>query len=180
MVEEDSLTLYSRYKKEFFTKNEDYFTNEFIRGTPDIIFHDDSLVIDIKSSWDIFTFFRNLAGDIKSIYYWQLQAYMALTGMKRARLAYCLIDTPAPLIHAQKRKMMYDMGLRDIDDNMNLDFMNACAEIDKLSIYDDMPLNEKVLEIEVERNDHDIERMYERIIQCRKYMNEHLFNNIAA
>lgn len=180
MVEEDSMTLYSRFKKEFYKKNEKYFTNDFLRGTPDIIDYDQSLIIDIKSSWDIFTFYRNLAGDLKNIYYWQLQAYMALTGMKRAKLAYCLIDTPAPLIHAQKRKLMYDMGLRDIDDNMNLDFMKGCEEIDKLSIYDDIPMDEKVLEIYVERNDHDIERMYERIVQCRKYMNENLFNKVVV
>lgn len=181
MVEEESITQFCLFTGVFYKKNEEWFPNEYICGTPDII--DEEVVIDIKSSWDIFTFFRTTQNDIKEIYYWQLQAYMALTGCKKAKLAYCLVNTPDSLIQAQKRKLMYDMGLRDTDDTMNADLIKGCEEIDKLSIYDDIPREEKIFEIEVERNDEDIEKMYERVIACRKYMNQYLFktvNEIAA
>ena len=59
LVEEDSITLYSRVMKKFFKKNESKLSNEFIKGTPDLYtgleITEADLVIDIKSSWDIFS-----------------------------------------------------------------------------------------------------------------------------
>jgi hypothetical protein len=170
MVEEDSLTLYSRYKKEIYFKNEEHFSNDFIKGTPDIILED--MIIDIKSSWDIYTFFRSGHSKLNKLYYWQLQSYMALTGKKEAMLAYCLINTPDMLIQDEKRRLQYKMG---VIDDANLDFQKACDELDRLMIYDDIQMNEKVMEIHVKRNDSDIERLYERVQDCREYMNEYLF-----
>jgi hypothetical protein len=166
MVEEDSLTLYSRFKKEIFMKNEERFFNDFICGTPDLV--EKNEVIDIKSSYDIFTFFKSKE-DINKSYYWQLQAYMCLTGKKTSTLAYCLINTPDCLIQDEKRRLGFKMN---IIDDVNKDYVEACIEIDRLMIYDDLPLEEKVHEVTIERNDKDIERMYERVEQCRKYMNE--------
>jgi hypothetical protein len=171
LVEEDSLTLYSRYKKEFYLKNETHFNNEFIKGTPDIITKH-GMIIDVKSSWDIYTFFRNNAKSLNKNYYWQLQGYMALTGCKISMLAYCLVNTPDMLIQDEKRRLQYKMGV--IDDS-NKTFEEACAEIEKLSIYDDIPLSEKVIEIEIKRDDSDIERLYQKIKDCREYMNKNLF-----
>jgi hypothetical protein len=172
MVEEDSLTLYSRHKKRFFKKNVARLQNEFIIGTPDII--TEPAVIDIKSSWDIFTFFRNNNPDkLNKTYYWQLQGYMALTGIKNALLVYCLVNTPDILIGDEKRKLSYKMGVIDGDNDKT--FIQACAELDRLMIYDDIPMEERVYEIFIERDDAAIERLYSRIKDCRKYMNENLF-----
>lgn len=172
MVEEDSLTLYSRHKKRFFKKNVESMSNEFIKGTPDII--TDTVVIDIKSSWDIFTFFRNNNPDkLNKMYYWQLQGYMALTGRKNALLVYCLVNTPEILIGDEKRKLSYRMGV--IDSSVDKTYIEACAEIDRLMIYDDIPMEERVFEIFIERDDAAIERLYSRIKDCRAYMNEYLF-----
>lgn len=170
MVEEDSLTLYSRYKKQFYKKNELVFQNEFISGTPDIVLTDE--IIDIKSSWDIYTFFRSKQ-KVNKLYYWQLQSYMALTNTKKATLAYCLINTPDILINDEKRRLMYKMGVIDT----SKDFETACNEIDLAMTYDDIPINEKIIEIEILRNDEDIERLYQKVIECRQYMKTYLFND---
>lgn len=171
MVEEDSLTLYSRFKKEIFFKNESHFSNEFIKGTPDIVTKH-GMVIDVKSSWNIYTFFRNNATSLNKMYYWQLQGYMALTDCKVSTLAYCLVNTPDMLIQDEKRRLQYKMGV--IDDS-NKTFEEACQDLDKLMVYDDIPLSEKVIEIEIKRNDSDIERLYQRVKDCREYMNKSLF-----
>jgi hypothetical protein len=73
-VEEDSITLYSEYKNRFYKKNENRFSNEYIAGTPDIIL--DNEVIDIKSSYDIFTFYDSKTGGLNKNYYWQLQGHI--------------------------------------------------------------------------------------------------------
>jgi len=176
MVEEDSITLFSRVNKTFYRKNEEKILGLYIAGTPDL-FTGDSItsaesIVDIKSSWDIFTYFRTRAKDMNKMYYWQLMGYMALTGAKTATLAYCLVNTPDTIINDEKRKLSWKMGL--IDD-ANPDFQKACEDIDRLSIYDDIPLNERVYTIQVERDEAAINAIYERVIACREWMNENLF-----
>lgn len=174
-VEEDSITLFSRVNKEFFTKNEKHLSNDYIKGTPDL-FQGASIdnadkIIDIKSSWDIFTYFRTRGKDMNKLYYWQLTGYMALTGAQSATLAYCLVDTPDTLLNDEKRKLHWKMGL--IDDN-HPDFIEACEEIDKLGKYGDIPLKDRVYTIHVERNESDINRIYQRVMEAREWMNNNL------
>ena len=175
-VEEDSITLFSRVNKEFFTKNEKHLSNDYIKGTPDL-FQGASIdnadkIIDIKSSWDIFTYFRTRGKDMNKMYYWQLMGYIALTGAQSATLAYCLVDTPDTLLNDEKRKLHWKMGL--IDDN-HPDFIEACEEIDKLGKYDDIPLKDRVYTIHVDRNESDINRIYQRVMEAREWMNNNLF-----
>lgn len=163
MVEEDSLTLYSRHKKKFFKKNTETLSNDFIVGTPDII---TDKIIDIKSSWDIYTFFRNKFGKINKMYYWQLQGYMALTGLEKATLAYCLIDTPDILINDEKRKLSYKMGIIDSSPDYEL----ACLELEKAMTFSDIPMDDRIIEINIERNEEDINSLYEKVKLCREYL----------
>lgn len=81
----------------FILKNEKYFEDDFFCGTPDLITDDE--VLDIKNSWDCFTFplFEN---EIPTKdYFYQLQIYMHLTGKKKARLVYVLLNTPEILTY---------------------------------------------------------------------------------
>jgi hypothetical protein len=73
-------------------KNEQFYENDYFCGTPDLIVND--TVFDIKCSWDCFTFplFEN---EIPTKgYYYQLQVYMELLGLKKAKLVYVLLNTP--------------------------------------------------------------------------------------
>lgn len=176
MVEEDSMTLYSRYKRKMYRKNQERFSNDYIAGTPDIVVVDGAapeLIIDIKSSWDIFTFMRNKHKDLNKQYYWQMQGYMALTGAKSAVLAYCLSNTPDQLIEGQKRTLWYQMGQPPQDSDLWLD---AEAEINRMAIYDDIDISERIIEINIERNDSDIEALYKKIGICRAWMQKELFS----
>lgn len=179
-VEEDSITLLSRVTKTFYKKNEERLNNEYITGLPDL-FRGDSIhtadhITDIKSSWDIFTFFRTQAKGLNKMYYWQLQGYMALTGAKNATLAYCLVNTPDVMIEDEKRRMLWKMGVLT---DQNPDYINACEELEASMRYDDIPMSERLYMIDIERNDADIEKMYQRVKDCRNWMNENLFMNIS-
>lgn len=171
LVEEDSITLYSRVTKTFHKKNEMPLSNEFIKGTPDLYIGDSidkaSFIIDIKSSYDIFTFFRNHNNELNSLYYWQVQGYMDLTGATSAAVVYCLVDTPDVIINDEKRRLMWKMGIATDE---NEDFKQACEELDRLMTYSDIPMNERVIEFFVERNQEDIDRMHQRVIKGREYL----------
>lgn len=173
LVEEDSITLYSRVTKKFYKKNETSIDNGFIKGTPDLYIGNSIKeavhIIDIKSSFDIFTFFRNINGNLNDMYYWQVQGYMALSGAKSASVAYCLVDTPAVIINDEKRKLMWKMGCATEE---NPEFIEACRELDRLLTYEDIPLHERLIEFQVERNDDDINLIYKKVEKARLHLQQ--------
>ena len=69
----------------FASKNDEYFEDDFFCGTPDVILEDK--IIDIKSSWDCFTFPLFEDEIPNKDYFYQLQVYMHLTGKKMAELS---------------------------------------------------------------------------------------------
>src|SRR5690606_33156233 len=87
---------------DFVLKNEQFFEDDNFCGTPDMITDDE--VIDIKLSWDCFTFPIFEKEIPTKDYYFQLQVYMHLTGKKRARLVYVLLNTPEEMHWEQQLK----------------------------------------------------------------------------
>lgn len=172
-VEEDAITLYSRVKKQFFKKNEEHLSNGYVKGTPDLFIGETiqtaNTIIDIKSSWDIFTFFRVKVKKINPLYYWQLQTYMALTGAKNAILAYCLVNTPDVFINDEKRRLFYKMNVATEENEL---FQEACEDLEKGMIYDDIPMHERVIQFEIERNEADIQRLYDKVKKARIVLSE--------
>lgn len=76
----------------FAIKNSKRFEDDYFTGEPDLLLSD--TVLDIKNSWD-FSTFPLFEDDIPTKgYYYQLQVYMHLTGIKKAKLVYVLLNTP--------------------------------------------------------------------------------------
>lgn len=163
LMEEDALELIGNVHNTIYIKNKETFSNDLIKGTPDYC---KKKLIDTKSSWDIFTFFKVV---VSKEYYWQLQGYMWLTGHEESILAYCLVDTPEHQIYKEQNSLAYNLGVIDRDNDKH--YLEACAEIEKLSIYSDIPDKERVREFPVKRNEEDLERLKERIPKWREYLN---------
>ena len=167
-VEEDSITLYSRARKKFLKKNSKKLSNDFIIGTPDLI--DGDAVVDIKSSWDIFTFFANIYKPLNKDYAWQIASYAELLGLKAGRLVYCLVDTPLHLVEAEKNKLKWKMGV--IDPDANPAYLEACEKIERNMLYDDIPIEIRYMEFTIALSDYKISDAYERIAVCRDFLNK--------
>jgi len=165
MVEEDSMTLYSRVTKTFYQKNTEVLENDFIIGTPDIIH--EGTIIDLKSSWSIHTFFQVLHKPVNKDYVYQINSYQWLAGCEIGKLVYVLVNTPDVLIENQKSKLRYKMGL--IDPEANPVYVDACATIDKNSIFDDIDIKERYIEFAVPPADQG--KVYDRIKECRNFLN---------
>jgi hypothetical protein len=168
LAEEDSFDLYTLVKDKLFIKNEKTFENDFFVGTPDIV--DGNLIVDIKTSWDLFTFFSVMGKSINKMYYWQLQSYMDLTGANEAKLVYCLVNTPFKLVEDQKKKLMWTMGV--IDPEADDAYLKACEQVDKNSIYDDIPIENKYIEFSIARDQSAIDKSHERVKFCRNFLNQ--------
>lgn len=178
--EEDSITLFCRVEKKFYIKNKTRLKNEFISGTPDLFdgstITSSNEIIDIKSSWDISTFLNNIDGPLNPIYYWQLQGYLALSGAKIGTVAYCLVNMSDDMILEEKRRLLYKMNVATEE---NTEYKKAAVELERNMVFDDIPVEERVLRFTVERNDSDIQRIYDKVVKCREFLvdfeTKHLF-----
>lgn len=200
-TEENSIDTVSRMTKKFFKKNEETLQNEFIKGTPDLFIGESidkaTHIRDTKSSYSIYTFHRSISKELPDLYYWQMQGYMALSGAQIANVDFCLNNTPQHLIQAELRKEGYKHNEGDVPnwialqiianhvyDRKTFDAMSdflGYLPIDDNSkaVYDgfiEVPLKERWFTFEVQRNDDDINALYKRIEQCRKWINERYFN----
>lgn len=174
MSEEDSIDLYSLVKKKMFAKNQHLLQNDFFVGTPDLYegesIQNADLVIDLKTSWDIFTFYNSMVKPLDKKYFWQLQAYMDLTGAKTAKLVYCLVNTPFKLVEDEKKKAMWRMGV--IDPDTDELYQTACNEIERNCNYDDIPVDRRYIEFTIERDQDKIDQAHERVQLCRNFLNQ--------
>lgn len=142
-------------------KNEKYFENDWLTGTPDIILND--RVTDIKNSWDCFTFPILDAELENSDYYWQVQGYMDLTGKESAQVVYILSDTPEHLVDDEIRRQGWKMGFIEIP----IEFED---EIRYKMAYTDIDPKLKIKVFDVPRNQPDIDKIHLQVEKCNLYI----------
>lgn len=171
-AEEDGITLYSLVSRKPFFKNEELFKNEFICGTPDIIF--DNCVRDIKCSWSMHTFFGTMHKAMNKDYIYQLNGYKALIGCDHAKLVYVLVNTPALILEQEKSKLRYKLGT--IDPDADGVYQMMAIEIDRNGTFDDIPKEERWIEFAVPELDgkdyKSLDEIYERVKECREFLNK--------
>lgn len=137
-VEDIAIDYYSEEKGlGFVLKNDQYFSDKFCHGTPDLIH--DGIVYDFKSSWDCFTF-PLFDTDPDKAYWMQLQIYMHLTGLKKAKLIYTLQNTPDEL------------------------------EWDEPKDYSELSSKYRIKEFDIEYDPEFIKSVEERVNLCREYI----------
>lgn len=166
-AEQDSIDLLSMYLKMPFSKNDKRFTNDFITGFPDII--DNDRIIDIKSSYDLWTFLGNIPDKLDSLYYWQMQSYMWLTNTKSAMITYCLVNTPLSIIEQEKYYLLKKM---DVISEESPEYVKEAMKIEFNMTFDDIDINERVLVFNVERNEDDILKIQHKVEKAREFLSE--------
>lgn len=173
-AEEAAIDLTSRLDKRLYIKHEGRLENEFLCGHPDIIVPDLETqepvkIIDVKCPYDIESFFYVLGRDLIPQYYWQIQGYMALTGAKTGEVHFCLVNTPDEIIEEEKYRLAKRLNAVTFE---SPDFKIAEKELINNLTFDDMPLEDRRIKFIVERNDEDIQRIYDRVEMCRQYLTE--------
>ena len=180
LVEDNSIQLFSIVDGNLYQKNEERIKNDFIIGTPDLYDGEDiyscNEIIDIKSSWDIFTFLSNVEEELPDTYYWQLMGYMALTGAKIGTIAYCLTNTPEEIVLQEKYNLLRNMNVVTEED---IKYKKEVEKLERNRYFDDIPIEERVLTISIDRNEDDIQKIYQRVEKCREFLaefeQEHLY-----
>jgi hypothetical protein len=148
----------------FIYKNEEQFSNEWVTGKPDV---NTDVLIDVKSSWDAFTFFdKVIENELNNKdYYYQLQGYMWLTDKQEALLCYCLIDTPLQIVEDEIRREHWKQNL--ISESSDLREF-----VEDKHTFMHIPKEKRVKTHVVKRDDEVIEAIKTRIEECNEYYNE--------
>lgn len=178
MMEEDAITLYSNLVGEFFVKNKERKSNEWIEGECDFPFERIRCIHDTKVSWDIFTFYRNLSKeDLVDEYDWQGQGYMWLWDYEKHKVIYTLLSTPPKLIRNEKDRLFKTwLGTQE-------EYEAACIELERKMTYEHIPPEERCIVFEIDRDENKIELIKEKVALAREflyeiYLNKRLFKNI--
>jgi hypothetical protein len=122
----------------FAIKNTKRYNDDFFTGEPDLLLSD--RVIDIKCSYDCWTFPLFEDGLTTDDYYYQVQVYMHLTKLKKASVVYVLLNTP---------ETPFSMEIS----------------------YDNVDIKYRIKRYDFEYNPEIIEKLKERVILAREYIN---------
>tara|TARA_R110000765_G_scaffold84474_1_gene163409 strand:+ start:604 stop:1386 length:783 start_codon:yes stop_codon:yes gene_type:complete len=144
-------------------KNDEYFENDYIKGTPDVV--TDTHIIDVKSSWSAatFPFFDEVLSNKN--YEWQLKAYMWMSNIHKAFLSYCLVPTPELLIQDEMRKVSWNRGeAGDVSQEVE-DEVRAFHNLEAI------PIINRIKSFEVNLNSDDIVKMKDKVSLAREYYN---------
>jgi len=143
-------------------KNEQYYENDFMCGTPDLVLPE--IIEEIKNSWSVWTFplFSNEIPDKQ--YPLQVQGYMALTGIRKAAVNYCLIDAPLEIMDREARSVWYKAGNSgDVD-------MECYDEVYAKMTYADIPDELKWKRFEFNYSQPIIDAIERQVMLCRSYI----------
>ena len=162
LVEETSISLLSNVDKKLYFKYKGApLKNEYVKGTPDIISG-----IDIKSSWNLYTFFNSEATKDN---YWQAMGYMWLTGTTEWVIAYALVNSPEHIIEREEKSLFYKMG---IDSAEHPDYLLAVAELRRNMVFDDIEETKRIKKYPIQYDESEIQNLQTRIIKCKEILNE--------
>ena len=147
--------------------------NEYLNGYLDILdaptVELSSRIIEIKNCFDIVGFMLVSEKELPKSIWYQAQGYMAITDKDVCEVCFCLCDFPEFMINEQ-RKIVFDAMCPDgIETD---DFIKYWSTAEESMRFSDIPANERVFSVLVHRDDDAIQKIYERVVYCRKWLKE--------
>jgi len=194
--EDEAISLYCDVTGDFVVKNEERFYNSHFQGTPDII---SNTIKDIKNSWTFKTF--PLTSDVlpDKDYWWQMQLYMDLTGLKtKAQIIYCLLSQTVELMDDELSRLNYKHAIFGVDREIAVDnpshirliidliqemiiteedLINYCnrsrfhIELEWFDNFKEVNKNHRIRIFEVEYNEEAVNKAKQQVENAREYLN---------
>jgi len=173
MVEDDSISLFSRVEGDIYYKNTEHLENEWFTGHPDIYKGGSILsaeeIYDIKSSWTVDTFIPKLIESADKSYNAQLNVYFDLTGAKGGAIVYCLVDAPFSVLEGEKRRLLYSM---DVISEESPEYIEAANELERQLTFPDIDYRERIIKVPIERDEELIQKMKDKVPVLRAWLSD--------
>lgn len=189
--ESSSILAYNEIFKTNYVKNEVRLFNDFITGECDIDDAENDLILDIKNSWDLFTFHEaKTKSEINKLYEWQGQCYMELYNRSNFKLVYMLTGAPDELVLKELEResykhfggetpewrevqiinsMIYDQD--NFERFINIRGLGGDEFTDKLiDSFVHIPINERIHVKNFERDKTKYDQLTKRITEARTFL----------
>jgi len=163
LTEEESITAYSKATNTFYLKNKERLGNGFVNGEVDVDDVDEDMIIDTKSTWDIFSFDAKMNG-MSFMNMWQGQMYMWLKNRSKFRCVFVLNNTPEELI----KRMIKSLDYTFIGTAEQLE--EEKARLLDYHTFDDLPDERKIRMFDIDRDEEKIQMAKDAIPQFRNYL----------
>ncbi len=137
--------------------------NDWLTGEPDV--HTATLGADIKCSFDWFTYPKMEVECPNKDYFYQMQAYMALSEKKEWSLVYVLTDMPEQMIIDEARRMAWKMATLPTYFKMSQEQIEEVAQekIQSQYTFGQIPEEKRVKEFLIQRDDLVISDMKDKV-----------------
>jgi hypothetical protein len=170
-VQTESIKMYSLVEGKIFKENDEQLENDFFTGKPDVFLGksitEAEQVDDIKNSWELDTFTPKLIESMDKGYEAQLNVYLDLSKAKGGNIVYTLMSAPFNIIESEKRKLLYSMNVISEE---SPEYLRAADELERLMVFDDIDIRERVIKHPVQRNDALIEKMKLKVPIFREWL----------
>ncbi len=141
LLEPQSVELLKEMTGNEYSKNTIKKKDKFHEGECDIWQPEDDIVLDIKNSWDIHTFWEMIVSkNDNAKYEWQGRVYMKLYGVNNFSLAYTLLSSPIMQVNSAIEKEKYYNG-------------GSISDLKKVTIANDMIFEKELFEEWVDQAD---------------------------
>lgn len=164
LCEQDSIGLIQRIipVNEFRIKNKQRFENDYFSGLPDIVLNSVGIVEDAKTCWTLKTF-SNV--DLSKIHKAQGHAYMDLTGLKKCRFIYTLVNTPEILVVNEQQRFYHKFN----GDTENPYYVECVEKIKRMHKVDHIPEKYRVKIFDVPLDENYLNELKRRVDLARDY-----------
>lgn len=169
--EGQSIRLLSQYDGINYKKNEKKYSNRYITGIPDIVISRKGVrkVVDIKTPIDINTFLYKHEMELPNEYLFQMRGYIELAKADYGEVDFCLVNLPPEMIATEIRKLkqrFFLFGKSDEDTAIRI------KQLEDSMIFDDLPLDMRVIKFRVERDSEFMKNVYERVKIAREWIKQ--------
>ena len=171
--EDESIYSLSEYIGEFCEKNEETLQNDYIIGIPDVRLYSEirnkKIIYEVKSPETIHTFMPRVLSGADDIHFAQTKAYMWLDNTDEGYIVFPLTDLPPAMLEKE-----FDWFLKK-----NMELQNnpeqlaaSWAKAQKEFVYQDIPLNEKILVIKVEKEADFEQNCKLKVEKAREFLHQ--------
>lgn len=127
-------------------------------------------VYEVKTATNYESFLGFLdTSEEKTKHYWQLMGYLAITGAKSGSIVHCCVSYHPNIITSEINKYLYKIRGLDISQE-RVD--SEIAKIRNNLTFDEIPKNERVIILTIDRNEEDIELINKRAVLFREWLND--------
>ncbi len=168
LMESAAIELLSAHDGINYKKNIKKYRNKWVAGYPDINYKKrlgDRRVIDIKCSWDLYTFMNNLPKKLTPNYQHQVQGYISLTNADVGEVCHVLVSASDELIEKQVAKLKFKHVFATREE------YEAAADITRKSMrFEDIPEDRRIIRFQVPRNEEEQKMLFDRVDLCREWL----------